>query len=167
MAPPDHHIVIRPGRVHSTRGPKENGHRPAVDPLFRSAALAYGPRVVAVVLSGSLDDGTAGLAAVKERGGVTVVQSPEEALYPSMPRSAMLTVEVDHVLPVAGIAELIVSLAGDPRPTPEIHLMDDRPAARKRGPFRRARPRGDPRRRSTRAPPPGSAAPTAAARSGS
>ena len=111
---PDHHMILRPGRVSLTRGPRENGHRPSVDPLFRSAALAYGRRVVAVVLSGSLDDGSAGLAAVKEAGGVTVVQSPDEAIYPSMPRSAMLTVKIDHVLPVAGIADLLVSMAGDP-----------------------------------------------------
>lgn len=124
VAPPDHHMVLRKGWVHLTRGPRENGHRPSVDPLFRSAALAYGPRVIGVVLSGSLDDGTAGLAAVKDQGGLAVVQSPEEAIYPSMPRSAMLTVKVDHVLPVAGIAELLVSMAGPPAPEKLVMIPD-------------------------------------------
>jgi two-component system chemotaxis response regulator CheB len=114
VAPPDHHMIVEKGRVCAVRGPKENRHRPAIDPLFRSAALAYGPRVIGVVLTGSLDDGTAGLLAIKQHGGITVVQDPKEALYPSMPLHALANVEVDYTLPLVGIGALLPRLVQEP-----------------------------------------------------
>ncbi|HEX4147839.1 MAG TPA: chemotaxis protein CheB [Pirellulales bacterium] len=110
VAPPDHHLVIKPGMVRTPRGPQENGFRPAVDPLFRTAALAYGPRVAGIILSGGLNDGTYGLGVIKEQGGVAIVQDPEEAVLSSMPLSALRNVEVDHILPVAKMAPLLMRL---------------------------------------------------------
>jgi two-component system, chemotaxis family, protein-glutamate methylesterase/glutaminase len=127
VAPPDYHLLVeRAGHVRITQGPKENRFRPAVDPLFRSAASAFGPRVVGVVLTGWLDDGTAGLHAIKERGGTAVVQHPEDALAASMPLSAMKHVEVDHCVPLTKIAPLLERLTRLPAGEEGGHPVSDR-----------------------------------------
>jgi two-component system chemotaxis response regulator CheB len=115
VAPPGRHLLISRGRVHLSSGPKENGHRPAIDPLFRSAAKAFGSRVIAVLLSGSLDDGTAGFQVVKQAGGQTLVQDPEEALYRGIIDSAIAGAPVDAILPVARLAaEIERRVGGEP-----------------------------------------------------
>jgi two-component system, chemotaxis family, protein-glutamate methylesterase/glutaminase len=114
VAPPDHHLLINHGYVRVMRGPKENRVRPAIDPLFRSAARYSGPRVIGVVLSGLLDDGTAGLSAIKQRGGIAVVQDPHDPLYPGMPQNALRNVDVDYCLPIGEIGPLLVQLALEP-----------------------------------------------------
>jgi two-component system, chemotaxis family, protein-glutamate methylesterase/glutaminase len=111
VAPPDQHLIVKRGRVHLSYGPKENGSRPAIDTLFRTAALAYGRRVTGVLLSGLLDDGTAGLAAIKSRGGTAIVQDPDDAMFGAMPRNAMESVQVDHCHRLADIPPLLVRLA--------------------------------------------------------
>ncbi|WP_166177642.1 chemotaxis protein CheB [Rubrobacter tropicus] len=114
VAPPGLHLLVEDGRVRLARGPKENGHRPAVDPLFRTAALAYGPRAVGVVLTGADDDGTAGLVAIKRMGGVAVVQDPDDALFRPMPESALRHVDVDYCAPVGEMAPLLARLVRGP-----------------------------------------------------
>jgi two-component system chemotaxis response regulator CheB len=119
VAPPDHHLLVDPsGRSRLSRGAKENRFRPAIDPLFRSAAHAFGPRAIGVVLSGSLYDGAAGLWAVKHHGGVAVVQSPDDAVIPSMPLTALRYVEADHCAPARDIGPLLARLASVPITTP-------------------------------------------------
>ncbi len=120
VAVPDLHLLVErdgdAGVLRLTRGPKENRARPAVDPLFRSAALAYGPRAIGVILSGALDDGTAGLWALRDRGGLAVVQDPADALVASMPQSALDEVGADHVAPASALGPLLGRLAREPAP---------------------------------------------------
>lgn len=111
VAPPDKHVLARESRIETSRGPREMRHRPAIDPLFRSAAQAYGARVIGVVLTGVLDDGTAGLAVIKRLGGVAVVQEPADAVFPAMPRSALEHVQVDHRVGIAEMGPLLTRLA--------------------------------------------------------
>ena len=113
VPPSDRHLLVRGSHVHVVHGAKENGHRPAVDPLFRSAAASYDEDVVGVVLSGALDDGTAGLAAIVARGGTAVVQDPGDALFANMPRSAIAHVPVHHIAPAAKIAAILEMLVTD------------------------------------------------------
>jgi two-component system chemotaxis response regulator CheB len=114
VAPPDHHLLVEHDTLRVLRGPPENRHRPAIDPLLRSLAWSHGPRAVGVVLSGGLDDGTAGLWALKSCGGTTVVQEPDEAENPDMPNSALLHNRIDHRLRLNGIAALLTRLAHEP-----------------------------------------------------
>jgi len=130
VAPPNWHLLVEADHVRVTAGPKENGHRPAIDPLFRTAARSCGPRVAGVVLSGSLDDGTAGLRTVKIHGGATLVQDPEEALYSSMPVNAIAHVRPDHVQRVTELARTLARLAaGDVRGSVRTPRGDDQPMA--------------------------------------
>jgi two-component system, chemotaxis family, protein-glutamate methylesterase/glutaminase len=110
VAPPDHHLLVSAERLRVTRGPREHGLRPAVDPLFRSAARELGPRVIGVILSGALDDGSEGLSLVKQHGGIAIVQRTEDARHVDMPASALERVPVDHVLPAAGIGSVLSRL---------------------------------------------------------
>lgn len=112
---PDRHLLVTPEGMRVVMGPKEHGFRPAVDPLFRTAAQHYGKQAIGVILSGALWDGTAGLAEIKAQGGVTIVQDPRQALVPSMPQSAINYGVVDHVLPIAQIAQLLVTLTQRPQ----------------------------------------------------
>lgn len=125
VAPPDWHLCLKDGRVRLNRGPKENGHRPAIDPLFRTAARHFGPRVVGIVLSGNLNDGTAGLLTIKQQGGLALVQSLETALYPGMPRSAIDNAAVDHMLSASEMASLLPRLAAAPAHPLEVMPMSE------------------------------------------
>lgn len=130
---PDRHLLLRRGRILVRRGPYENHTRPAVDALFRSAAAAYGSRVIGVVLTGALDDGTDGLIAIKRGGGTCVVQAPDDAAWPSMPQHAIDRDHVDHSLPLDELPALIDRLAkmpaGPSHPLPEAMQIEDRIAS--------------------------------------
>jgi two-component system, chemotaxis family, protein-glutamate methylesterase/glutaminase len=113
VAPPDRHLLVRDGRIELWRGPKENYTRPAINPLFKSAAETYGPRVIGVILTGLLDDGTAGLIEIKRRGGIGVVQDPDEAMFSSMPISALKRDHVDYSVKLSEMAKLLSTLIRD------------------------------------------------------
>jgi two-component system chemotaxis response regulator CheB len=111
VAAPDHHLIVERDRVRVLRGPRENAYRPAIDALFRSAAETYGPRVIGVILSGMLDDGTAGLIAIRQCGGIAVVQDPSDADFPDMPSSAIAYAAPDYCLPLEDIGSKLAELA--------------------------------------------------------
>ena len=125
VAPPSYHMLLEKSRIRLVRGPREHGTRPAADPLFRSAALSFGPRVVGVVLSGNLDDGTSGLQVIKASGGIGLVQDPAEAMYNGMISSAIQSGCVDEVLPAAKIATRLVELAGEPVAEEATQMAED------------------------------------------
>src|ERR1051326_7175884 len=111
VAPPDHHMLIQGALVKLVHGPKENLHRPSIDALFRSAARWCGPRVIGVVLTGARDDGAAGMRAIKQRGGIAIVQDPAEATFSGMPTSVMQQIQVDYSLPLREIPPLLNKLS--------------------------------------------------------
>lgn len=115
VAPPDHHLLVaKGGRIRVTKGARENRSRPGIDPLFRSAAVAYGVGVIGVLLTGYLDDGSSGMVAIKRCGGRNVVQDPEDAAYPDMPRNAIENAAPDHVTPLSGMGALLTRLVALP-----------------------------------------------------
>lgn len=122
VAPPDRHLTIDRSSMQLLRGPKENRHRPAVDPLFRSAALAWGNRAIGVILTGTLDDGSSGLRILKDLGGIAIVQDPADALYPGMPESALDVVDVDYVVPISEMVPLLIRLVSEEPPALPVDL---------------------------------------------
>ena len=133
VSAPDHHMLLRDGKVLMRRGPNENRTRPAVNALFRSAAIAYGGRVIGLVLTGLLDDGTDGLIAITAGGGLSAVQDPEDAEWPSMPRNALRRDHVAHIAPLGELAALLTRLVAEPAPPsiplPQEYIVEDRMAA--------------------------------------
>jgi len=114
VARPNSHLLLERRRIRLASGPGDDGRRPAIDPMFRSAALAFGARVVGVVLTGNLDDGTSGLAAIKRRGGLALVQDPGDSLFPSMPHSAIAHVAIDRVVPIGDMWPVLQGLMNTP-----------------------------------------------------
>jgi two-component system chemotaxis response regulator CheB len=130
VAPPNRHLLVGHDHLHVRRRPRENRSRPAIDPLFRSAAVCCSARVIGVVLSGLLNDGTSGLHAIQRCRGLTVVQHPQGAAFPEMPRNALAHVVVDHTVPLARLAPVVSELATWPWPPRS-------PQSRKRSAWRR------------------------------
>ena len=135
LAPSDHHLMIGAnGKIKVTKGAQENRSRPAIDPLFRSAAVAFGNGVIGILLTGYLDDGTAGMKVINQCGGVCIVQDPDDAEYPDMPRNALNQVKVDYCLPLAEIGSLLYELIpkklGKRVPVPEDILIEAKIAER-------------------------------------
>lgn len=122
LAPPDRHLLVKDNHLLVTKGPRENNYRPAADALFRSAAVAYGPNVVGVVLTGLLHDGTAGLEFIKRCGGTAVVQDPADAEFPSMPESALRAVAIDYIAPISQMGTLLANLVNPARAVPHSHV---------------------------------------------
>ncbi len=134
LAPPDQHMLIDHGKILVTKGARENRSRPAIDPLFRSAAVAYGNRVIGIILTGYLDDGTSGMMAIKRCGGVCIAQDPEEAAYPDMPRSVIANVGADYCVPISEMGELLAELLArelpERKPVPDDIVIEAKIALR-------------------------------------
>lgn len=128
LAPPDHHLLVENGHLQLNHGPRENGHRPAIDPLFRTAAFRYGTAVTGVVLSGTRDDGSLGLQVIRRHGGIAIVQDPKDALFGEMPRNAIETAAPQHVIPATAIAQLLAELAVRPMNEQRVTLATGRQA---------------------------------------
>ena len=126
IAPPDHHLLIENGYVHLSRGLAENRHRPSINSTFRSAALAFGPRVIGIILSGSLDDGISGLWQIKRCGGYTIVQDPAGAAFPEMPLSALALVEIDSICTLDEIPALLREIT---KVSPQDNRLEDEPGS--------------------------------------
>lgn len=126
VAPSNHHMLVEKGVILVTKGARENRSRPSIDPLFRSAAVAYGSGVIGVLLTGYLDDGTSGMIAIQRCGGTCIVQDPKDAAYPDMPQNALNNLTVDHCVPLARMGALLVELAGKaPVTTGQIPIPED------------------------------------------
>jgi len=132
VAPPDRHLIVSDDRTFLLDGPRENGFRPAIDPLFRSAARSFGPRAIGVILSGTMDDGVAGLAAIQSFGGTTIVQDPEDALASGMPKAALETMTPDHIVPATSMGRLLDEVS---RREASYDTVDDRPRGDRRRPL--------------------------------
>jgi two-component system, chemotaxis family, protein-glutamate methylesterase/glutaminase len=113
LAPADRHLLVKTGEVRVIRGPRENHHRPAVDALFRTAARTYGSQVIGVIISGALEDGSVGCVHIKDRGGIVIVQAPEDAAHPDMPLSAISRIKADYVVKADEIASTLIRLVDD------------------------------------------------------
>lgn len=127
---PDYHLTVEAGKIRVLRGPRENRHRPAIDPLFRTAARVYGPRVIGIILSGSLDDGSVGLFAVKQRGGIAIIQDPNEAASPEMPQRALGYAMPHYVLKTRDIVPNLMNLV---QPDQDEIVMSKKKAPRNNG----------------------------------
>ena len=128
IAPSDHHLLVTGNKILITKGAHENRWRPGIDPLFRSAAVAFGNKVIGIVLTGYLDDGTAGLIAIKRCGGICIVQDPADAQYPAMPQNALNQVKVDYCIPIAEmggiLSKLLAKKPGKSKPVPKDILIE-------------------------------------------
>jgi two-component system chemotaxis response regulator CheB len=127
IAPPDRHLLVKRGHIRVTRGPRENRFRPAVDPLFRTAAVAHQRRVIGVVLSGGQDDGAVGIGMIKSYGGLALVQDPHEAVAPGMPQAALRQADIDYTLPIAEIPRMLDRLVREPVEQPEVSMTEREP----------------------------------------
>ena len=115
IAPADGHLLVKETTLHIGKGPQENRYKPSINVLFRSAAAAWSNHVIAIILTGLLDDGTAGMIAVKKSGGVTIVQDPDDAEYPDMPNAVLKSIAVDYRIPVAAMGDVLKTLTALPQ----------------------------------------------------